>query len=137
MLKESQWARNFANAHFGALDGDFGAQQRFIGVMVNLLAQMQGKYTMENLQGPNGLYLDSDGNLDYQGNWVLLHAFADLVGLTSDANGAYNDPDAAPVWQQAAEESLRELGQTAVPPIAPSGDAGSLHDTWPTEELEA
>ncbi len=39
--------------------------------------------------------------------------------------------------QQAAEESLRELGQTAVPPIAPSGGAGSLHDTWPTEELEA
>lgn len=111
MLKESQWARNFANAHFGALDGDFGAQQRFIGVMVNLLAQMQGKYTMENLQGPNGLYLDSDGNLDYQGNWVLLHAFADLVGLTSDANGAYNDPDAAPMWQQAAEDLFAALKQ--------------------------
>ncbi len=111
MLKESQWARNFASAHFGALDGDFGAQQRFIGVMVNLLAQMQGKYTMENLQGPDGLYLDSDGNLDVKGNWVLLHAFSDIVGLISDANGAYNDPDAAPMWQQAAGDLFAALKQ--------------------------
>ncbi|MEE8347568.1 MAG: hypothetical protein V3S20_09490 [Dehalococcoidia bacterium] len=102
MLKESQWARNFANAHFGALDGDFGAQQRFVGVMVNLLAQMQGKYAMENLQGGDGLYLDSDGDLDYVGNWTLLQAFSDIAGLTADASSRYHDPEAAPMWQGAA-----------------------------------
>ncbi len=53
MLKESQWAHNFANSHFGSPDSDFGAQQRFIGVMVNLLAMMQGQYAMQELAGPD------------------------------------------------------------------------------------
>jgi hypothetical protein len=113
MLKESQWARNFSTAHFGALDGDFGAQQRFIGVMVNLLAQMQGRYAIDNLKGSDGLYLDSDGSLDLQGNWTLLQAFADIAGLTSDEGSRYHDPEAAPQWQQAAKELFAALEQRA------------------------
>jgi len=120
MLKESQWARNFSSAEFGTPDGDFGAQQRLIGVMVNLLAQMQGRYAIENLGGDEGLYLDSDGNLDYRGNWVLLHAFADLAGLTGDENSRYYDPEVAPQWQQAARELF-----------------GALRDRSPSDTKEA
>lgn len=112
MLKESQWARNFSTSHFGELDGDFGAQQRFMGVMVSLLAQMQGRYAVENLRGEDSLYVDSDGELDARGNWVLLHAFADLVGLTSDENSRYYDPDAAGEWQTAAKELFDALRDT-------------------------
>jgi len=64
MLKESQWAHNFANAHFGDAKGGFGAQQRFLGMMVSLLSQMQGQYAMQNLLGQDGLYRDSNGVLD-------------------------------------------------------------------------
>lgn len=98
MLKESQWARNFANAHFGAPDDDFGAQQRFMGVMVSLLAQMQGAYAAEQLAGPDGLYRDSDGTLDYEGNWNLLQAFADLAGITGDPRSRYADAAAHDRW---------------------------------------
>lgn len=117
MLKESQWARSFSTDHFGALDGDFGAQQRFIGVMVNLLAQVQGRYAIENLKGSDGLFFDSNGDLDLQGNWTLLHAFSDLVGLSSDETSRYYDPEAAPQWQQAARELFAALRQrTAADP---------------------
>ena len=46
MLKLTQWAYNFASAHFGTPEDDFGSLQRFIGVMVS---QMQGQYAMKNL----------------------------------------------------------------------------------------
>ena len=109
ILKESQWARTFSASHFGELDADFGAQQRFMGVMVSLLAQMQGKYAVENLHGDEGLFLDSDGTLDLEGNWVLLHAFSDLLGLTGDETSRYYDPDAAIAWRAAADELFTAL----------------------------
>ena len=46
MVKESQWAHSFSSPHFGNPTGDFGAQQRFIGMMVSMLAQMQGVNTL-------------------------------------------------------------------------------------------
>jgi hypothetical protein len=85
--------------------------------MVTLLAQMQGRYAIENLKGSDGLFFDSNGDLDLQGNWTLLHAFSDLVGLSSDETSRYYDPEAAPQWQQAARELFAALRQrTAADP---------------------
>lgn len=109
MLKESQWARNFANPHFGTPDGDFGAQQRFIGVMVNMLAQMQGRYAMEQLATDDGLYADSDGELDYLGNWVLLHAFSDIAGIAAEDGTPYTNPDMAAIFDGAATDLYNAL----------------------------
>ena len=109
MLKESQWAHNFADAHFGDPLSEFGAQQRFIGVMVSLLAQMQGMYAMQNLLGEDGLYYDSDGEIDYVGNWVMLHTLADIAGLTGDEGGRYANPDAHPMFEGAATQLFRAL----------------------------
>ena len=109
MLKESQWARNFANVHFGEPTGDFGAQQRFMGIMVNMLAQMQGKYAMENLMGEDGLYHGSDGNLDYTGNWVMLHALSDIAGLAAEEGGRYMNPDMHPMFDGAATMLFQAL----------------------------
>ncbi|MFQ5879552.1 MAG: hypothetical protein ACE5IZ_05215, partial [Dehalococcoidia bacterium] len=99
MLKESQWARNFANDHFGALDGDFGAQQRFIGMMVNMLAQMQGRFSLENLRADDGLFHDSDSTLDYKANWYMLHVLSDIAGIVGDPGSRYHNPDTAAQWQ--------------------------------------
>lgn len=104
MLKESQWARNFHDeSHFGSPESDFGAQQRFMGMMVIMLAKMQGQYAMENLlDSADGLYYDSDGELDYEANWVMLHALADIVGLSNDEGSRYFDEDAAGMFAMAA-----------------------------------
>ena len=109
MLKESQWAHTFADPHFGEPDGGFGAQQRFIGVMVAMLAQMQGQYAMQNLLGEDGLYHDSDGFLDYEGNWVMLHALSDVALLTGEDGGRYMNPDVHPMFEGAATQLFRAL----------------------------
>jgi len=111
MLKESQWAHNFADPHFGTTDGDFGAQQRFIGQMVALLAVMQGQYAMTNLATDSGLYADSDGAIDHTGNWVLLHTFADIASLTKGdvADGRYTNSEAAPAFADATAMLLEAL----------------------------
>ncbi len=115
MLKESQWAHNFADAHFGDPAGGFGAQQRFIGMMVALLAQMQGQYAMQDLLQADGLYHDSDGALDYAANWVMLHALSDVAGLTGDRaemnHGRYGNPDLHAAFEDAATKLFRALEQ--------------------------
>ena len=138
MLKESQWARSFSASHFGEPSGDFGAQQRFMGIMVNLLAQMQGHYAIENLRGLNGLYVDSDGELDSQGNWTLLHAFADLVGLTSDENSRYYDPEASGQWQTAADELFVALSGREVQGAteATSAIRAAVYYAWTTPDAD-
>ena len=109
MLKESQWARNFANEHFGTPDGEFGAQQRFMGMMVSMLAQMQGQYAMANLMGEDGLYYDSDGALDYTANWVMLHTLSDIAGLLGDEGSRYMNMDMHPAFDGAATMLFRAL----------------------------
>jgi plastocyanin len=116
MLKESQWAHNFADAHFGAVGGEFGAQQRFVGQMTALLSIMQGQYAMENLMTESGLYADSDGTIDFTGNWVLLHTLADIGWLTSGetAGGRYMNPEVAPMFADATGGLLAALGDRTV-----------------------
>ena len=109
MLKESQWAHSFADPHFGDPAGDFGAQQRFIGMMVSMLAQMQGVYAMQNLLADDGLYYDSDGELDYVGNWVMLHTLSDIAGLTGGSGGRYANPDAHDMFEGAATQLFAAL----------------------------
>ena len=109
MLKLTQWAHNFASSHFGTPTDDFGALQRFIGVMVSMLSQMQGQYAMQNLLNmDDGLYYDSDGNLDYTGNWVMLHTLADVSLLTREG-GKYVNPDSQPMFEGAANGLFKAL----------------------------
>ena len=102
--------------------GDFGAQQRFLGVMVAMLAQMQGRYALQNLLGEDGLYHDSDGSLDYTGNWVLLHAFSDIADITGEEGGRYMNPDAHGMFEGAATALFRLL-ETRDPENAPEAAA--------------
>ena len=120
MLKESQWARNFASPHFGAPADDFGAQQRFIGVMVNLLSQMQGQYAMQNLLSDDGLYYDSDGELDYAGNWVMLQVLSDMAGIAAADGTPYANPEMAATFDGAAT-MLHEALSARTPQSAAEG----------------
>lgn len=111
MLKESQWARNFHDdSHFGTPESDFGAQQRFLGMMVSMLAQMQGQYAMtELMDADTGLYRDSDGTLDYRGNWTMLQTLSDIAGLTGDQSLRYYNPDSHAMFAMAAGQLFTAL----------------------------
>lgn len=137
MLKESQWAHNFANPHFGEPGGDFGAQQRFMGLMVNLLAQMQAQYAMQNLMGDDGLFRDSDGTLDYTANWVMLHALSDLAVLSSGREvPQYMNPEMNPMFEGAASQLLEALGDRD--PESPQEAAAAIralvYRAWSTDD---
>ena len=124
MLKESQWGHIFAGAHFGELTGDWGAQQRFMGVMVTLIARMQGQYAMQNLMGEDGLYYDSDGTLDYTANWVMLHALSDIASLASGKGGRYSNPEIQTTFDGAANLLFQALKDRE--PESPQEAAASI-----------
>ena len=140
MLKESQWAHNFASAHFGDPQGDFGAQQRFIGMMVAMLSQMQGQYAMQELLADDGLYHDSDGTLDFTGNWVMLHALSDVAGLTGDRDelnhARFMNQDAHPAFEGAANDLLAALEdrEPASADEAAAAIRALVYRAWTTDE---
>ena len=116
MIKESEWSKQFhVDDHFGTPDSDFGAYWRFAGLVLNVEAQMQTKFAMENLKNDEGLYANSDGELDWGGQWVLLEAFSDLGGLMAadhvpnSTTNRYLNPDAAAQAIGAADDLFQAL----------------------------
>jgi len=82
IMKEVEWAKQFhVDDHFGTPTDNFGAQWRFVGLVLNAEAKMQAQYTLNNLMNQDGLFVDSNGTLDWKGQWVLLEAFTDLGSL--------------------------------------------------------
>lgn len=136
MLKESQWARNFASLHFGQVNAEQGAQQRFTGMMILAFAKRQGAFAMENLRGDDGLYRDSDGTLDHQGNWEMLQAFADIAGVTAESGSRYEDTDASAMFQNASNELLEALSEhtPATAPEAASAVRALTYFAWTTSD---
>ena len=84
IIKESEWAKQFhVDTHFGTPQDDFGAQWRFVGLVLNAESKMQLQYALQNLKTENGLVANSDGTVDYTGNWVMLEALSDVGNLCS------------------------------------------------------
>jgi hypothetical protein len=116
MIKESEWAKQFhVDDHFGTADADFGAYWRFVGLMLNAETKMQAKFAMENLKNDEGLYVDSDGNLDWAGQWVMLEALSDLSDLLAaenapnSATNRYLNPDLAAQMMGATDMLFQAL----------------------------
>jgi len=110
ILKETEWGKQFhVDNHFGAPQDPFGAQQRFAGMVLMAEAKMQAQYALQMLKNEQGLFLNSDGALDYAGNWVLLEAFSDLGGaldmptLPHSASNRYYNPDQSAMFLGAAD----------------------------------
>ena len=81
MIKETEWSKQFhVDDHFGTPVDDFGAQWRFVGLLLDAEAKQQGLYALQNLKNDQGLIANSDGTLDWGGQWVMLEAFSDLGG---------------------------------------------------------
>ncbi len=109
IMKETEWAKQFhVDDHFGTPTNNFGAQWRFVGLVLNAEAKMQAQYAINNLMNEDGLFADSNGTLDWKAQWVLLEAFTDLGSLQkadavphSDTN-RYADPQAGAMFSMKA-----------------------------------
>lgn len=110
IIKEVEWAKQFhVDSHFGTPTDNFGAQWRFVGMVVTAEAKMQAQYALQMLKNDQNLFASSDGSLDYTGQWVLLEAFSDLGGtlgaqtLPHSASNRYADPDGSGMFLGAAD----------------------------------
>jgi hypothetical protein len=110
MIKEIEWAKQFhVDSHFGTPDDSFGAQWRFVGLVLNAEAKMQAQYALQMLKNDQGLIANSDGTVDWAGQWVMLEAFSDLANtlgastLPHSTSNRYADPDASKMFLGAAD----------------------------------
>ncbi len=110
MIKEVEWAKQFhVDNHFGTPTDNFGAQWRFVGLVLTAEAKMQGQYALQMLKNEQGLIANSDGTVDWGGQWVMLEALSDLGGLLGAATvphsaaNRYADPDTSGMFLGAAD----------------------------------
>jgi len=110
IIKETEWAKQFhVDDHFGTPSDNFGAHQRFMGMALNAEAKMQAQYALQMLKNDQGLIANSDGTVDWGGQWVMLTAFSDLgntLGLAHvphSATNRYADPDASAMFLGASD----------------------------------
>lgn len=60
IIKEIEWAKQFhVDSHFGQIEDNFGAQWRFMGLVLVAEAKMQGQYALEMLKNQDGLIVNS------------------------------------------------------------------------------
>ncbi|NOZ05070.1 MAG: hypothetical protein GXP41_01780 [Chloroflexi bacterium] len=110
IIKESEWAKQFhVDGHFGKVTDNFGAQWRFVGLALNAESKMQAQYALQMLKNDQGLIANSDGTVDWAGQWVMLTAFSDLGGLLGasavphSTTNRYTDPAASGMFLGAAD----------------------------------
>lgn len=73
IVKEIEWAKQFhVDGHFGTPQDDFGAQWRFVGMVIVAEAKMQVQYALQMMANAQGLFANSDGVVDWPGQWVML-----------------------------------------------------------------
>jgi len=107
IVKELEWAKLFhIDDHFGTPQDNFGAHQRFMGMVMALMPKMQVKAWMEQ----------SDRfEKSLAGDYAMLIALSDGVSLYSaeklsgSASNRYLDPDAANMFAQAADNLSQKV----------------------------
>jgi len=116
IVKEVEWAKQFhVDSHFGTPTDNFGAHWRFIGMILMVEAKAQFQYITQHLMNGQGLISNSDGTIDWSGQWVMLEALSDL-GQALDAphmplsvTNRYSDPGAAATIRAAADNLFHQL----------------------------
>jgi hypothetical protein len=107
IIKEIEWAKFFNNPGWsGPVTNDFGAQDRFKGVVMFALAKQQVSFALANLRDADGLFVAAseldgdtvqviDATIHAADQYQMLQALSDLRWLLQHAeryNGVYTDP---------------------------------------------
>jgi len=112
VVKELEWAKQFhIDAHFGSPEDDFGAQWRFVGLVLTAMAEQQATAWMElRAAGETAMAYGADP-------FVMLMAYSDLAAVLGadamphSATNRYRDVEAAETFRAAADGQFdRVLG---------------------------
>ena len=139
IIKELEWAKFFNSPGWsGPVTNDFGAQDRFKGMVMYALAKNQIGFALQNLRNDDGFFVTalqpqgdtfavSDGSVTLVDQAQVLQALSDMRWLLQHAdqfNGVYGDADFLVLVSEAADalfdqvrampvESLFEAGLSA------------------------
>lgn len=110
IVKELEWAKQFhIDSHFGTPESNFGAQWRFMGLVLTAMARMQAMEWM-TMHAAESISLEDDAD-----PFVMLMALsnlADLVGeerLHHSESNRYYDPEASAIFLAAADTLFDEV----------------------------
>jgi hypothetical protein len=116
IIKEIEWAKQFhVDDHFGTPTNDYGAQWRFVGMVITAEAKMQAQYALQMLTNSQGLIANSDGAVDWKGQWIMLEALSDLAStldaptMLHSTSNRYADPAAAAMFRSASAMIFQAL----------------------------
>lgn len=107
MTKELEWAKQFhVDSHFGTPQDDFGAQGRFMGMVMALLPKMQFQAYMQN---------PARYQTNKAGDYAFLIALSDGINvygvtqLPNSASNRYYDPAVAGMFSMAADQQFAKV----------------------------
>ena len=108
IIKELEWSKFFNSPGWsGPVTNEFGAMDRFKGMVMYVMAKNQIAFALANLRADDGLFVsavapDGDGvrvtdaSIDPAAQYQMLLALSDMRWLLQNAdqfNGVYTDPD--------------------------------------------
>lgn len=104
IVKELEWAKQFhVDSHFGTPQDNFGAQGRFMGMVMALLPKMQLQAYMQN---------PTQYQTSNAGKYAMLIALSDGIKvygapeLPNSASNRYYEPDTASMFSMAADQQF-------------------------------
>ncbi len=107
ILKELEWAKQFhIDWHFGTVDDDFGAQWRFMGLVLTAMAEMQALDWIERHAAGEMTMVDKS---DPFVMLMALSSLADVLGadaMPHSRSNRYYDPESAALFRRVANEQF-------------------------------
>ncbi len=107
LVKELEWAKQFhIDAHFGTPEDDFGAQWRFMGLVLTAMAKEQALAWMEFHDAGEMVMVDDADP------FVMLMAISNLAhvlgaeAMPRSATNRYRDPEGAAMFRGVADEQF-------------------------------
>ena len=158
IIKEIEWAKFFNNPGWaGGVDSDFGAMDRFKGMVMFASAAMQTNFALTNLRNADGFFVAAstfnDGTVTVTDDAVqaadqyqMLQALSDVRWLlqhADDFNGVYANPDLLKMVSSVSDElfvKVQDLTPAGVQDLGLAAQAATWYAATtddPTRQQEA
>ncbi|MEE8421316.1 MAG: hypothetical protein V3S31_00915, partial [Dehalococcoidia bacterium] len=144
ILKEAEWAKLFLlPAWSGTLDGDFGAFDRFKGLVLFASAKMQAQFALEHLRNADGLFVaaSAEGGAVTQSQeaaraydqYVMIIALSDVLAVLDEPErwqGVYRDDSTRDMLHGALDGLYALISDTVVPQTIEDLAWAARSDVW-------
>lgn len=144
IIKEAEWAKLFLlPAWSGTLDDDFGAFDRFKGLVLFASAKMQAQFALEHLRNADGLFIAAiaDGDEITQSleaaqpydQYVMIIALSDILSVLDQPElwqGVHRDDGARDMFHGALDQLYVLVSDSVTPELIEELSWAARSDVW-------